>query len=214
MTPAPATCPRCAGRLVRSHDELWCMVHGEVWAPVRAWETAPADGTLEQTRTGRSRTYGARLDTVVPWTDAERRAWETWREGDPVPGDDQERAATRREENAVAQEQQQQFAMQSTAQLGAACIARAQEAAAQIARQEEEIVTLRAEVRRLVAVARLCEVEVPSSLARSPAAPDERWTCGSCGWQAKGRYPGRHSEACARARGPGTGTATRMEVAS
>lgn len=61
------TCPRCTSRLIRSHDELTCLVHGEVYAPIRAIERRPSFAT------GRRR-HDPEIP-LLPWTDQERALW-------------------------------------------------------------------------------------------------------------------------------------------
>lgn len=67
-------CPRCGSRLIRTHDEGVCLVHGTIITPVRAWDP-PAEVDLAARR-------GNRFSSPE-WTD-EERGW--WREaGDPLP---------------------------------------------------------------------------------------------------------------------------------
>jgi hypothetical protein len=88
ISPALAKCPRCHGELIRNHDELLCMVHGTVHTPSRAWDV-PSDGfdADQPVPKGMRRRGPKGFGVTVAWTDEERETWETWREGDPIPGE-------------------------------------------------------------------------------------------------------------------------------
>lgn len=74
-------CPRCERPPVVSHDEVFCLVHGQVHEPVRAWEVQPIG---EISREGRAR---VRQPTVgnLPVTAEEREWWRLEALGLPVP---------------------------------------------------------------------------------------------------------------------------------
>jgi len=62
---APAqsiVCPRCTRAVLRDHDEFFCLVHGTVSVPHRAWDVAA----------GTNRTQMA----SPVWLPHERKAWE------------------------------------------------------------------------------------------------------------------------------------------
>lgn len=85
----PLTCPRCAVPPLRSHDEVFCLAHGEVYAPIRAWETAPETQVPLEFVAQRRKKAG---HVPMPWTKKELHIFETWREGDPVPVDENVRS--------------------------------------------------------------------------------------------------------------------------
>lgn len=72
-------CPRCRSRLIRNHNRLECLAHGEQYSPVEAWERiAAADvGGVRYSREGEV--------SSPEWTPAERRAWERAEAGEDVP---------------------------------------------------------------------------------------------------------------------------------
>ena len=70
----PAICPRCLRRLVRNHDELVCLTHGQVFEPIRAWETAAAASGVTA-RGGEQKRGRGMSPTAVPWTNEERELW-------------------------------------------------------------------------------------------------------------------------------------------
>lgn len=69
-TAARVKCPRCDRPLVRNHDELICLTHGQAYEAIRAWENVPAYEPVP----GRPRQAPPR-DPVVPWTEDERELW-------------------------------------------------------------------------------------------------------------------------------------------
>ena len=144
------------------------MVHGTVHTPARGWDAVDdlpdADEPgIPGKRRKRPSSRG------VAWTEEERRTWETWREGDPVPGEEKET-----------------MEIQSSAQLGAACVARIKELELAAAAIQQQLDGIRGEAKRLAAVARLCEVEIPQGLVLvrtgpKPSAPGETSPCPECG---------------------------------
>jgi hypothetical protein len=73
------TCPRCRRPLIRNHDELLCLTHGQIEQPVQAWETAPDVATASSGRRATHQEY------TVPWTDEEREQWRRAEAGEDVP---------------------------------------------------------------------------------------------------------------------------------
>lgn len=140
----PEVCPRCEGQLWRNHDERLCPVHGTVYTPPRAWDVPSVDndgfGPQGMRKRG-PRGFGAK----VPWTDEERRTWETWQEGDPVPG----------EEEDIMEGQNNAPRITSAEQLAAACQARIAEIDRRTAIIAREMTLLRLEKNKLQKVASL-----------------------------------------------------------
>lgn len=138
----PTICPRCLRRLVRNHDELVCLTHGQVFEPVRAWETAPAVVASGVTaRGGEQKRVRGMSPTAVPWTDEERDLWRRAEAGEefapPVP----------EEEEPVSD-----FAPKSVDDLAGPALARLRELASQVEKAEALAHSLRAEALRFVQV--------------------------------------------------------------
>lgn len=74
-------CPRCERPPVVSHDEVLCLVHGQVHEPVRAWE---AQATGDMARAGKVRTVQPVVGHV-PFSAEEREWWRLEALGLPVP---------------------------------------------------------------------------------------------------------------------------------
>lgn len=70
-------CPRCRRPLIRNHDELLCLAHGQIYQPTQAWETAP-----DTVVAGRWRV--AHDESTVPWTVEERELWRRAEANQPV----------------------------------------------------------------------------------------------------------------------------------
>ena len=185
---------------MRNHDELVCLTHGQVFEPVRAWETAPVVVPIGVTDLGtpQKRVRGMTPPTV-PWIDEERDLWRRAEAGEefapPVP-----------EEKEPMPEP---LVIRSVDDLGGPALARLRELAAQVEKAEELARSLRAEALRFVQVLDLLGVDFPEQLrvvARAKASPlaktttsgvpfEERWVC-LCGWRSSGRYPGQHPRTC------------------
>ena len=69
LTAARVKCPRCDRPLVRNHDELVCLTHGQAYEAIRAWENVPVYEPVP----GRPRQPPRA--PVVPWTEDERELW-------------------------------------------------------------------------------------------------------------------------------------------
>lgn len=197
----PTVCPRCLRRLVRNHDELVCLTHGQVFEPVRAWETAPAvvaSGVTE--RGGEQKRVRGMSPTAVPWTDEERELWRRAEAGE-------EFAPPVLEEEEPMSEP---LAIRTIDDLGGPALARLRELTTQVEKAEELARSLRADAVRFVQVLDLLGVDFPEQLrvvARAKASPlsktetktsvpfEERWRC-VCGWRSSGRYPGQHPRTC------------------
>jgi hypothetical protein len=107
-----------------------------------------------------------------------------------------------REVRKVAEE----IEVPDSAALGRSCVAKAvalMREAERIAEAAERAVAERAEeARRMVQIAMFCEATIPLDVtdwlsrgkrSKGKGVPaGERWTCDVCGWQAAGRFPGRH----------------------
>lgn len=195
--PARTTCPRCENPLVRNHDVLECLVHGTIEEPVRAWDLpSVADVELE---VGRARRRGASHHAdAVPWTDEERRVWDEWKEGDPVPDaapeSDVETKGRRMGINGATT-----VSIQSAEQLAGACQARVDAIDRELALVDEMAGKLRDERQRLGQVVALLRGEKASA----PAAKGTKrgpinwqpWRC-PCGFEGTGRAVGKHKEVC------------------
>jgi hypothetical protein len=194
----PTICPRCLRRLVRNHDELVCLTHGQVFEPIRAWETAAAvvaSGVTE--RGGKQKRVRGMSPTAVPWTNEERELWRRAEAGEEfAPPEPKE------------EEPMSEFAPKSADDLGGPALARLRELAAQVEKAEALAHSLRAEALRFVQVLDLLGVDFPEQLrvaARAKASPlsktktpvpeGDRWAC-ACGFRAVGRYPGGHPAKC------------------
>ena len=194
----PTICPRCLRRLVRNHDELVCLTHGQVFEPVRAWETAPVVVPIGVTDLGtpQKRVRGMTPPTV-PWTDEERELWRRAEAGEeftpPVPEEE---------------EPMSELNIRSVDDIGGPALARLRELASQVEKAEALARSLREEAARFVAVLDLLGVDFPEQLrvvARAKASPlsktktpvpeRERWAC-ACGFRSVGRYPGGHPAKC------------------
>lgn len=82
-------CPRCDKPGKRNHDEWVCFDHGTFHTPPRAGDPSGfdgADGEAYRERVGRIRARGNRPQYSAPWTEEEREEWDSWQEGDPLPG--------------------------------------------------------------------------------------------------------------------------------
>lgn len=76
-------CPRCHRILLRNHDVVECIGCGTISEPVRAWDSA-SDELERQDGKRKRRTVGS---AIREWTEEERRVYESWQPGDPVPGE-------------------------------------------------------------------------------------------------------------------------------
>lgn len=194
----PTICPRCLRRLVRNHDELVCLTHGQVFEPVRAWETAPVVVPIGVTDLGtpQKRVRGMTPPTV-PWTDEERELWRRAEAGEEFTPPEPEK-----------EEPMAEFNIRSIDDIGSPALARLRDLATQVEKAEELARSLRAEAARFVQVLDLLGVDFPEQLrvvARAQASPlsktkapvpfEERWKC-VCGWRSSGRYPGNHTQWC------------------
>ena len=194
----PTVCPRCLRRLVRNHDELVCLTHGQVFEPVRAWETAPAvvaSGVTE--RGGEQKRVRGMSSTAVPRTDEERELWRRAEAGE-------EFAPPVLEE----EEPMSELTVRSVDDLAGPTLARLRELAGQVEKAEALARSLRDEAVRFVQVLDLLGVDFPEQLrviarakpsplskTRTPVPEGERWAC-ACGFRSVGRYPGGHPAKC------------------
>ena len=83
-TAARGVCPRCSRRLVKNHDSIECLACGTLEVPVLSRQEAASEVEAE---VGHRAPRGVGLRAGPPWTAEERLTWETWKEGDPVPGE-------------------------------------------------------------------------------------------------------------------------------
>ena len=194
----PTVCPRCLRRLVRNHDELVCLTHGQVFEPIRAWETATSPDI--DTPFGRQpRTLSPK---AVPWTNEERELWRRAEAGEKFA------PPVLKEEKPMSE-----FTPKSVDDLGGPALARLRELVGQIEKAERLAADARAEAARFIVVPDYLRTDVPEQLrgiARSPrpttsaaaSVPEsERWTC-VCGWKSKGRFPGGHTLRCPARKAP------------
>lgn len=72
---------------MRNHDELYCLIHGTIDTPARAWDI-PAMAKVTR-RNGRNYRYDAGPPTI-PWSAEEWDAWNEWDPSVEVPSADQE----------------------------------------------------------------------------------------------------------------------------
>lgn len=196
-----ARCPRCLAVLVRNHDEAVCLIHGTVATPRRAWDAASANvgsGVIRQRR----------AETTTHALSARDRAI--------LAGD---ASAYEHEEGNTMEDDDRGFDITSTKALGELCIERVRELMRDVGKLETAITDRRTEVRRFLQIAKFCEVPIPAELERQTGgnprpkampgaitmpAPGENWKC-ACGWQAKGRFPGRHPATCEVAKAAAAG---------
>ena len=83
-TAARGVCPRCSRRLVKNHDSIECLACGTLEVPALSREEAASE---VEAAVGHRAPRGGGLQAGPPWTAQERETWETWKEGDPVPGE-------------------------------------------------------------------------------------------------------------------------------
>ncbi len=190
LTAARVKCPRCDRPLVRNHDELICLTHGQAYEPVRAWESVAAF----ETPAGRLAKRPPR-DPVVPWTEDERELWRRANAGEVF-----ELAQDHDEEDPMAEGM-----IRTVDDLAKPTMARLKEIVGEIETKERELVGLRDDAGRFIAVLEALRVEVseavrdgirPLDAKHRRVAESERWTC-VCGWKSKGRFPGGHTSRCA-----------------
>lgn len=192
-------CPRCAKALVRNHDELVCLVHGTVATPRRAWDAASANVGAGIIRQRHAETTTHRLSA---------------RDRAILAGDE---SAFEHEERDTM-EDERGFDITSTKALGELCIERVRGLLRDVAKLDEAVAARRTEIRRFLQIAKFCEVAVPAELQRATGGspkprpigmtmppPGENWKCPDCGWESRGRFPGRHPAACAARRAAATG---------
>lgn len=189
-TAAKVKCPRCNARLVRNHDELVCLTHGQAYEAIRAWENVPVYEPVP----GRLRQAPPR-DPVVPWTEEERELWRRANAGevfDLAPDHDEEEPMT-------------EGMIQTVDDLAKPTMARLKEIVGEIETKERELVGLRDDAGRFEHGDEALRVEVseavrdgirPLDAKHRRVAESERWTC-VCGWKSKGRFPGGHTSRCA-----------------
>jgi hypothetical protein len=189
-TAAKVKCPRCNARLVRNHDELVCLTHGQAYEAIRAWENVPAYEPVP----GRPRQAPPR-DPVVPWTEDERELWRRAEAGEVFEPDHEEEE----------REPMTEMSFRTVDDLAKPTLARLKDIVSEIATKERELVGLRDDGKRFVAVLEALRVEVPEAVRdgirpldgkHRMVAESERWTC-VCGWKSKGRFPGGHTSRCA-----------------
>jgi hypothetical protein len=165
----PTICPRCLRRLVRNHDELVCLTHGQVFEPIRAWETA----TSPDIDTPFGRQPRTRSPTAVPWTNEERDLWRRAEAGEEFA------PPVLKEEKPMSE-----FTPKGVDDLGGPALARLRELAAQVEKADALAHSLRAEALRFVQVLDLLGVDFPEQLrvvARAKAShrSASRRACGT-----------------------------------
>ena len=190
-TAARVKCPRCDRPLVRNHDELICLTHGQAYEAIRAWENVPAYEPVP----GRLRQAPPR-DPVVPWTEDERELWRRAEAGEVLEPDHEEEE----------REPMTEMPFRTVDDLAKPTLARLKEIAGEIERRECEAAALRVDAARFIAVLDALGFEVAErvrTIARAPRPPrlsnvpeNERWAC-RCGFRSQGRVPGLHAMRCA-----------------
>lgn len=190
-TAARVKCPRCDRPLVRNHDELICLTHGQAYEAIRAWENVPAYEPVP----GRPRQAPPR-DPVVPWTEDER---ELWRRADA--GEVFDLAQDHDEEEPMTEGM-----IQAVDDLAKPTLARLKEIVGEIESRERQAAALRVDAARFIAVLDALGCEVPDMMRQTTRVPrppkfphvpeNERWTC-TCGFRSQGRLPGLHAKRCA-----------------
>ena len=66
----PARCPRCGARVLRDHDTMFCLVHGTVVEPRRAWDVADGRAIGEDQAPGEPSELPLDAgDLTHPWAD-------------------------------------------------------------------------------------------------------------------------------------------------
>lgn len=136
-TAARVKCPRCGRPLVRNHDELICLTHGQAYEAIRAWENVPAYEPVP----GRPRQAPPR-DPVVPWTEDER---ELWRRADA--GEVFDLAQDHDEEEPMTE-----GVIQTVDDLAKPTLARLKEIVGEIESRERQAAALRVDAARFIAV--------------------------------------------------------------
>ena len=166
-----------------------CLTHGQVFEPVRAWETA----TSPDIDTPFGRQPRTRSPKAIPWTNEERGLWRRAEAGEEFAPPEPEE-----------EEPMSEFAPKSADDLGGPALARLRELASQVEKAEALAHSLRAEALRFVQVLDLLGVDFPEQLrvvaratakTKTPVPDGERWAC-ACGFRSVGRFPGRHPERC------------------
>ena len=155
-TAARVKCPRCDRPLVRNHDELICLTHGQAYEPVRAWENVPAYEPVP----GRPR-QGPPRDPVVPWTEDER---ELWRRADA--GEVFDLAQDHDEEEPMTEDM-----IQTVDDLAKPTLARLKEIVGEIESRERQAAALRVDAARFIAVLDALGCEVPDMMRQTTRVP-------------------------------------------
>lgn len=187
-------------RHVRCGREL-SIVRGE-WYCLKCWCTVELP-MLSQAEAAKKASQGhsaAREVAPRPWTEEERRTWDTWKEGDPVPGETQE------------MEDEPGLKTLNTAALGKSCIETLRYHQEQLALLDAKAARIREEAAKLVAIAKFAGVAVPPDLesvgkkqfaggkrSNAGAKPGSRaslYTCEACGHTTSNKFKQRHIDTC------------------
>lgn len=185
---------KCGRELSRVRGEWYCL---KCWCTVELPMLSQAEAAKEASAVRDS----ARGIQPVPWTEEERRTWDTWKEGDPVPGE------TRRMEP-----EETSIKVLNTNALGKSCIETLRYHQEQLAVLESKATKIREEAAKLVAIAQLAGVEVPAELvamskkefaggrrSNAGAKPGSRaslFACPDCGHTTSNKFKRRHIDTC------------------
>lgn len=146
------TCRKCGRELKRNGEDWFCA---SCWVTVELPSLTPEEAEREL---GPKEGNHKRSDAVTPpspkWTEEERLAWATWKEGDPVPNEPQ-----RMEPDVDS------LKTLDTRQLGARCVEQLRYLQEQNALLEAKRDRIAEEAKKLLDIAKLCGASVPESLA-------------------------------------------------
>lgn len=87
----PTRCPKCRALLFNNHGDIECLSCGTLQTVPRAGDPAGFDraDAAEYDRGNRLKIRSP-LYSHMPWTEEEKRTFEEWEPGDPLPDDSQE----------------------------------------------------------------------------------------------------------------------------
>lgn len=138
---------RCGRELSLVRGEWYCL---KCFVTVEIPVLTPEEAEREVRPDGRQRNRQP-SHVNVPWSEEERRAWETWKEGDPVPGEEREM-------------EPEGIKTLNTRELGASCVESLRYLAEQAALLDAKRARIAEEAKKLVDVAKLCGTNVPADL--------------------------------------------------
>ena len=179
---ARGVCPRCSRLLVKNHDSIECLACGTLEVPALSREEAASEVEAE---VGHRAPRGAGLQAGPPWTAQERETWETWQEGDPVPGE------TENDKDETEPVARAGTVIASADEMAKACQARITQIDWQVRKLSSQLVVLKDESARLGKVLALLSPKGPR-VPRAKAAGD---ASGLAARENNGPYP---CEKCGR----------------